>query len=70
MFLSILNGTYTSAEVFDFEQYTSQLGDQIDKGDWFTAQDTCSNLATSGIFDTAKKADIQAKLDDYILNNY
>jgi hypothetical protein len=70
MFLSILNGTYTSAEVFDFEQYTSQLGDQIDKGDWFTAQDTCASLATSGIFDATKKAEIQAYINDYILNNY
>lgn len=70
MFLSILNGTYTSTEVFDFEQYTSQLGDQIDKGDWYTAQTTCSDLPTSGIFDTTKKAEIQAKIDDYVTNNY
>jgi len=70
LYLSILNGTYTSTEVFDFESYTSQLADQIFKGDWYTAQTTCSDLPTSGIFDTAKKAEIQAEIDDYVTNNY
>jgi hypothetical protein len=70
LYVSILDGTYTSSEVFDFEEYTSKLADQVFKGDWYTAQDTCSNLATSGIFDTTKKAEIQADLDDYITNNY
>ena len=40
LYLSILDETYTSAEVFDFEEHTSQLGDQIFKGDWYTAQTT------------------------------
>jgi len=70
LYLSILNGTYTSVEVFDFESYTSQLADQIFKGDWYTAQTTCSDLPTSGIFDTTKKAEIQAEIDDYVTNNY
>ena len=70
LYLSILDGTYTSTEVFDFEEYTSQLGDQIFKGDWYTAQETCTNLPTSGIFDTAKKAQIQADIDNYVSNNY
>ena len=70
MYLSILDGTYTSTEVFDFEEYTSQLADQIFKGDWYTAQTTCSNLDASGIFDTAKKAEIQGVIDDYVLDNY
>ncbi len=70
LYLSILDGTYTSIEVFDFEEYTSQLGDQIFKGDWYTAQTTCTNLPTSGIFDTAKKAEIQGVIDDYVLRNY
>ena len=70
LYLSILNGTYTSTEVFDFESYTSQLADQIFKGDWYTAQTTCSDLPTSGIFDTAKKSEIQAEIDDYVTNNY
>lgn len=70
LYLSILDGTYTSVEVFDFESYTSQLADQIFKGDWYTAQTTCSDLPTSGIFDTTKKAEIQAEIDDYVTNNY
>ncbi len=70
MYLSILDGTYTSTEVFDFEEYTSQLADQIFKGDWYTAQTTCTNLPTSGIFDTAKKAEIQGVIDDYVSRNY
>jgi len=64
LYLSILDGTYTSTEVFDFEEYTSQLGDQIFKGDWYTAQTTCSDLPTSGIFDTTKKAEIQAEIEE------
>lgn len=70
LYLSILDGTYTSTEVFDFEEYTSQLGDQIFKGDWLTAQTTCSDLPTSGIFDTTKKTEIQTEIDNYVLNNY
>ncbi len=70
LYLSILDGTYTSVEVFDFESYTSQLADQIFKGDWYTAQTTCSDLPTSGIFNTIKKAEIQAEIDDYVTNNY
>ena len=70
MYLSILDGTYTSTEVFDFEEYTSQLADQIFKGDWYTAQTTCTNLPTSGIFDNAKKAEIQGVIDDYVSRNY
>jgi len=70
LYLSILDGTYTSTDVFDFEEYTSQLADQIFKGDWYTAQETCANLPTSGIFDTTKKAEIQAHIDTYVLNNY
>jgi len=70
LYLSILDGTYTSVEVFDFESYTSQLAYQIFKGDWYTAQTTCSDLPTSGIFDTTKKAEIQSEIDDYVTNNY
>ena len=70
MYLSILDGTYTSVQVFDFEEYTSQLADQIFKGDWYTAQATCTNLLESGIFDTAKKAEIQSYIDQYVLDNY
>lgn len=70
LYLSILNGTYTSSEVFDFEEYTSKLANQVDKGDWYTAQDTCINLPTSGIFDQVKKDEIQLYIDNYVLSNY
>ncbi len=70
LYISILDGVYTNTEVFDFEQYTNELSTQIRTGNWYTAQDTCTNLPTSGIFDTTKKAQIQADIDTYLLNNY
>ena len=70
LYLSILDGTYTSSEVFDFESYTNELSTQIRTGNWYTAQTTCSDLTTSGIFDTAKKAEIQTVIDNYVTNNY
>ena len=70
LYISILDGVYTNTEVFDFEQYTNELSTQIRTGNWYTAQDTCTNLPTSGIFDTTKKAQIQADIDNYVLNNY
>lgn len=70
LYISILDGTYTNTEVFTFEQYTSELSTQIRTGNWYTAQATCANLPTSGIFDATKKAEIQADIDTYVLNNY
>ena len=70
LYISILDGTYTNTQVFTFEQYTSELSTQIRTGNWYTAQATCSSLPTSGIFDATKKAEIQADIDAYVLNNY
>jgi hypothetical protein len=70
LYIDLLNGIYTGLEVFEFEEHTSKLADQIFKGDWLTAQETCNNLATSGIFDTVKKAEIQTEIDTYVTNNY
>ena len=70
LYIGFINGDYTFTEVKDYETYTSNLADEIFKGNWLTAQDTCSNLPTSGIFDTDKKAEIQAEIDNYVLNNY
>ena len=70
LYISILDGTYTNTQVFTFEQYTSELSTQIRTGNWYTAQATCANLPTSGIFDATKKAEIQADIDTYVLNNY
>ena len=70
LYISLISSTYTFTEVKDYESYTADLADEIFKGNWLTAQDTCANLPISGIFDAAKKADIQADIDDYVLNNY
>jgi len=70
LYLSLIDGVYTFAEVKDYEAYTASLADVIFKGNWLTAQDVCTNLPTSGIFDTAKKAEIQLYIDDYVASNY
>jgi hypothetical protein len=70
LYISFISGTYTFTEVKDYETYTANLADEIFKGNWLTAQDTCDNLSTSGIFDATKKAEIKSDIDNYILNNY
>ena len=70
LYLSILDGTYTSAEVFDFESYTSELSAIINTGNWLTAQSFISTLPTSGIFDVSKKEEITLYINNYILDNY
>ena len=51
LYISFVEGTYTFSEVKTYENYTSNLADEIFKGNWLTAQDTCTNLPTSGIFE-------------------
>jgi len=70
LYISLINGYYTLEELEVYENYTSKLADQIFKGNWLTAQQTCLNLPTNGIFNTTKKAEIQAYIDEYVLNNY
>lgn len=70
LYISFISGTYTFTEVKDYESYTANLADEIFKGNWLTAQDTCNNLTINGIFDTTKKAEIQLYIDNYILNGY
>jgi len=70
MYLAIIDGIYTFSEVRDYESYTEKMANQIFKGDWLIAQDTCNNLPESGIFDTMKKAEIQNYIDNYVTNNY
>jgi len=70
LYLSILDGTYTSIEVFDFESYTKELSAIINTGNWLTAQSFISTLTLSGIFDLAKKEEITLYIDNYILDNY
>ncbi len=70
LYLDVVNGLHTALEVIEFEGYIDELSNQIIKGNWLTAQTTCSELLTSGIFNTAKKAEIQSDIDTYVLNNY
>ena len=70
LYLDVINGVYTDIEVFTFESYTKELSNDIRLGQWLTAQDTCTNLAVSGIFTQSKKDEIQLDIDNYVTNNY
>jgi len=70
LYLDVINGVYTDIEVFTFESYTKELSNDIRLGQWLTAQDTCANLAVSGIFTQLKKDEIQLDIDNYVTNNY
>ncbi len=70
LYLDVINGVYTDIEVFTFESYTKELSNDIRLGQWLTAQDTCTNLAISGIFTQSKKDEIQLDIDNYVINNY
>ena len=70
LYLDDINGVYTDIEVFTFESYTKELSNDIRLGQWLTAQDTCTNLAVSGIFTQSKKDEIQLDIDNYVTNNY
>ena len=70
LYLDVINGVYTDIEVFTFESYTKELSNDIRLGQWLTAQDTCTNLAVSGIFTQSKKDEIQVDIDNYVTTNY
>ena len=70
LYLDVINGVYTDIEVFTFESYTKELSNDIRLGQWLTAQDTCTNLALSGIFTQSKKDEIQLDIDNYVSDNY
>ena len=70
LYLDVINGVYTDIEVFTFESYTKELSNDIRLGQWLTAQDTCTNLAISGIFTQSKKDEIQLDIDNYVISNY
>jgi hypothetical protein len=70
LYIDILEGTYTSSQVFLFESHLSNLSNQIINGNWLTAQSVCDVLPLSGIFDVIKKAEIKDYIDDYVINNY
>lgn len=70
LYIGILDGVYTEAQVLDFQAHTKELGEQISEGSWLTGKTSCQNLAISGIFDTAKKDQIQLEIDTYLNDNY
>ena len=70
IYLKIVDGTYTPTEVFTLENYLSELMHDIEVGSWMTAQSLNASLSLSGIYDQAMKDDIQAYIDNYVLNNY
>jgi hypothetical protein len=70
LYIDILDGVYTSTEVFEFESHTSDLSKQIRTGNWLTAQSVIDDLPLSGIFDATKKSEIKTYIDDYVNDNY
>ncbi len=70
LYIDILDGVYTSVQVFEFEDHTSNLSKQIITGNWLTAQSVVDALPVSGIFDSTKKAEIKLHIDDYVSLNY
>jgi len=69
-YIDVLNEVYTEAEVFILESYIKNLQEQLNNGCWLTAQNTNSNLETSGIYNKSMKDEIQATLDSYVAENY
>ena len=70
IYLKIIDGTHTPAEVFLLESHVSTLMHDVEVGSWMTAQSTNLNLPLEGIYDQAMKDDIQAYLDTYVSENY
>jgi len=70
LIMKIIDGTYTSLEVFSLENHIKYLQDEIILGNWLTSQNINTNLSLSGIYDQIMKDEIQNYIDDYVLNNY
>lgn len=78
LYRGITSSTYTEVQVQHFREYTKELADLIKEGSWTLAKEYCFSLPVSGnapdgnpgIFDTTKKSEIQAYVDNYVLNNY
>ena len=70
LYMSILDSTITTTEAFLAEAHLKGLREELEKGDWLTAQNTISTLALSGIYDQALKDDISAGIDAYVTENY
>lgn len=70
MYINVLNGVYTDAQVFELENHIKYIYDQLNNGFWLTAQNTNQNLGLLGIYTDQLKTDIQSILDSYVLENY
>jgi len=70
LYISVLEGVYTSAQVFEFESHINELSSLIIGGNWLTAQDFISTIPLLGIFDITKKTEITTYIDNYVANNY
>jgi hypothetical protein len=70
MYINVLNGIYTEAEVFQLENHIKDIYDQLNNGFWLTAQNTNQNLSLSGIYTDQMKNDIQTVLNTYVSENY
>ena len=69
-YIDIIKGVYTDEEIFALENHIKELQEQLNNGCWLTAQNTNSNLETSGIYTKSMKDEIQATIDNYVAENY
>jgi len=70
MYINVINGVYTSLQVFELENHIKDIYDQLNNGFWLTAQNTNQNLSLLGIYTDQMKNDIQNILDTYVSDNY
>lgn len=70
LYLEILNGNQTPSEAFVVETHLKTLGDNLNTGNWLTAQYENSTLSLVGAYDQALKDEVQTGIDAYILQNY
>jgi len=70
MYINILDGVYTAEEVLALQAHLKTVSDELKEGSWLTAQMTLPAMPLSGVFDQAMKDEIQADIDQYVLDNY
>lgn len=70
LLLKIKAGEIQPIEAFTVEAYLKDLKDNLITGNWMTAQNICTNLALSGIFDQVLKDEILTGITNYVNANY
>lgn len=70
MYINVLNGVYSEAQVFQLENHIKDIYDQLNNGFWLTAQNTNQDLSLLGIYTDQLKTDIQIILNTYVSENY